>query len=39
MQRGKETVKAMQTFKLISDQDTTNILGQFSIPDLPIPRI
>ncbi len=38
MQRGKEAVKAMQALKLMSDQDTTNILNQFSIPDLPIPQ-
>ena len=39
MQRGKEAIKAMQALKLMSDQDTTNILNQFSIPDLPISSI
>src|SRR5271157_1161265 len=38
VQRGKEAIKAMQALKLISGQDTTNILDQFSIPNLPIPQ-
>jgi membrane peptidoglycan carboxypeptidase len=38
LQRGKEAVKAMQALKLMSDQDTTNILDQFSIPNLPVPQ-
>ena len=37
LQRGEEVIKAMRTLKLVSDQDATNILGPFSIPDLPIP--
>ena len=35
VQRGENAIKAMQALKLISDQDTTKILDQFSIPDLP----
>jgi len=38
MQRGEDAIKAMQALQLISDQDTTKILDQFSIPDLPIPE-
>jgi membrane peptidoglycan carboxypeptidase len=37
LQRGEEVIKAMRTLKLVSDQDATNILGRFLIPDLPIP--
>jgi len=37
LQRGEETIKAMQALKLISDQDATRILNPFSIPNLPIP--
>jgi membrane peptidoglycan carboxypeptidase len=35
LQRGEEVIKAMQTLKMISDQDETNILNQFSIPQFP----
>ena len=38
LRRGEETIKAMQILKLISDQDATTVLNQFSVPDLPIPE-
>ena len=38
LQRGEETIKAMQILKLISDQDATTVLNRFSVPDLPIPE-
>ncbi len=37
LQRGEAVIKAMRTLKLVSDQNATDILGQFLIPDLPIP--
>jgi membrane peptidoglycan carboxypeptidase len=38
IQRGEEVVKAMQALHMISDQDATQVLNQFSIPNLPIPE-
>ncbi|HEY9152472.1 MAG TPA: transglycosylase domain-containing protein [Anaerolineales bacterium] len=38
MQRGEETIKALQALKLLSDADTATILASFSIPNLPIPE-
>jgi len=37
LQRGEEVIQAMQAVKLISAQDAARILGQFSVPDLPMP--
>ena len=36
LQRGEEAVKALQALKMLSEQDATNVLDQFSIPDLPV---